>query len=308
MKAITIDAAGAPPQLTELPDPTPAAGQVLVRVEASSVNPLDGGIAAGMFEQMGMPHEYPLTLGRDVAGTVEAVGEGVTAFAAGDRVFGVIPLAPPIATGTWADLVVLGQDNLTRTPDSVDTATAGAAPLAALTAIQTVDALDLNKGDTLLVVGATGGVGSIVVQLAAHAGATILAPGLPEDEQFLRDLGVTEVLPRDGDVVAAVRERHPGGVDAIVDVVTGYTLTAYEAALADGGRIASPTNAAGEGAGRTNVMHTPTADLLARVAQHLAAGTITVPIQHTYELARAPGAMQAFSNGHTVGKIAVRIA
>jgi len=308
MKAIAINAAGAQPQPTELSDPAPGAGQVLVRMQASSVNALDGGVAAGMFEQMGMPHRYPVVLGHDVAGTVEALGDGVTAFAVGDRVFGEMPFVPPISAGTWAELAVLDQDNLARIPDGVDTATAGAATLTAVTAIQLVDALDLHKGETVLVVGATGGVGSIVAQLASAAGATVLAPGLPEDDQFLRGLGVAEVLPRGGDVVGAVRERYPDGVDAIVDAVTAYQLTTYEAALAGNGRIASPTNAAGEGPGRTNIMHNPTSDQLTRVAEYLADGTITIAVHQTYELARAADALQAFAGGHTVGKIAIRVA
>ncbi len=169
-------------------------------------------------------------------------------------------------------------------------------------------ALELSQGETVLVVGATGGVGSIVVQLAKAAGATVLASGLPEDEEFLRGLGVDEVFPRDGDLVAAVRERHPDGVDALVDAVTPYQPTPYDGVLTDGGRVASPTNVAGEGPGRTNVTHAPDRELLDRIAQHLADGTVKVPIQQTFELAQAPEAMEALDAGHTQGKIAIRVA
>jgi NADPH:quinone reductase len=133
-------------------------------------------------------------------------------------------------------------------PTVVELAAAGAAPLVGITAMIAIDALDVSQGDTVLVVGATGGVGSFAVQLAARAGATVLAPALPEDEAYLRDLGVSEVLPRDGDVGAVVRERHPDGVDAVLDLVS-YAPGAFDAALKSGGRVASPNAAAREGPG-----------------------------------------------------------
>ncbi len=309
MKAITLAQEGAAPALAELDETrAPGAGEVLVRVQASSVNQLDGGIAAGMLAGM-LPHEYPITLGRDFAGVVEQVGEGVSSVAVGDEVFGEVPgMAAPVHDGAWTERIVVSEQVLAPKPAGVDTAQAGAAPLAALTALGIVDALDLSAGQTVLIVGATGGVGSLVVQLAKAAGATVIAPALPEDDAFLRGLGVDEVLPRDGDLVAAVRERYPDGVDALVDAVTPYQPTPYDAALADGGRIASPTNAAGEGPGRTNVMHRASRESLDRIAQLLADGTITVPIQRTYELAQAPEALRALSTSHTQGKLALRVA
>jgi NADPH2:quinone reductase len=308
MKAFTWNELGAQPALRDdLPEPEPATGEVLVRVHASSINPVDNAIAAGMLKDM-VPHEFPVTLGRDFAGVVAQVGEGVTGVATGDQVFGFVPaMAPGVRAGSWTELIVVPETGLTRTPDGVDTATAGAAPLAAVTAMMSVDALELSQGDTVLIAGATGGVGSVAAQLAAAAGATVIAPGLPEDEDYLRGLGVAEVLPRDGDVVAAVRERHPDGVDAIVDLVN-FAPGTYDAALKDGGRVSSSTNAAGEGPGRTNVMAAPTPEILERIAQQLADGTLKVAIQQTYDFAEAPDALQALGSTHTRGKLALRLA
>ena len=101
----------------------------------------------------------------------------------------------------------------------MDIAAAGAAPLAGIAALSAIDALDLSEGDTVLIVGATGGVGSFAVQLAARAGATVVAPARPEDEEYLRDLGVSELVPRDGDLAATARERYPDGFDAVLDLV-----------------------------------------------------------------------------------------
>jgi NADPH2:quinone reductase len=169
-----------------------------------------------------------------------------------------------------------------------------------------VDALDLHNGDVVLVVGATGGVGSLAVQLAARAGARALAPALGEDQAFLREHGVSEVLPRDGDIAQLVRERHPDGVDALLDLVN-YTPGTYDAALKPGARVASPTGAAGDGPGRTIVMAAPTPENLARLAALLADGTLRIPVQATYDLAKAPEALAALPGKHTHGKLAIRL-
>ena len=310
MKAITLNEAGAAPApRDDLPAPTPGPREVLVRVQASSVNPVDNSIAAGMLAQMGIEYEYPVTLGRDYAGVVEQVGADVTDYAPGDEVFGFLLHANPTARdGSWTELITVSTDaSIARRPTTVDVAAAGAAPLAAITALTAIDALDLSEGDTVLIVGATGGVGSFAAQLAAQAGATVIAPALADDEQYLRGLGVSEVLPREGDVAAAVRERFPDGVDALLDLVN-YVPGTYEAALKDGARVASPTGAAGEGPGRTMVMAAPTTENLDRVAQLLDSGTLKVPVQATYELDRAAEALQAIGTTHTQGKLAIRIA
>jgi NADPH2:quinone reductase len=310
MKAVTLNEAGTSPALRDdLPAPTPGPGEVLVRVQASSVNPVDNSIAAGMLAQMGVEYEYPVTLGRDYAGVVEQVGADVTDYASGDEVFGFLLHANPTARdGSWTEFIIVSADaSIARRPKNVDVVTAGAAPLAAITAVTAVDALDLSSGDTVLIVGATGGVGSFATQLAARAGATVVVPALPEDEDYMRGLGVTEVLPREGDVAAAVRERFPDGVDALLDLVN-YVPGTYDAALKDGASVASPTGAAGDGPGRTMIMAAPTTENLDRVAQLLDSGTLKVPVQATYELDRAAEALQAIGTTHTQGKLAIRIA
>jgi NADPH2:quinone reductase len=149
-------------------------------------------------------------------------------------------------------------------PDRVDGATAGAAPLAGITALLAVDALELSDGDTVLIVGATGGVGSLSVQLAARAGATVVAPALPPDETYLRDLGVSELLPRNADLATTARERHPDGFDAVLDLVN-HAPDVPTALVKDGGR-ADPAESArasnrrespGEGQVPRPTLHTP---------------------------------------------------
>jgi NADPH:quinone reductase-like Zn-dependent oxidoreductase len=209
--------------------------------------------------------------------------------------------------GSWAELIAVPEDTqVAHSPAGIDIATAGATPLAGIAAITAFDALELSAGDTLLVIGATGGVGSLAVQLAAHAGATVIAPGLPEDEPYLHNLGVTDVLPRDDNLVAHVRERYPDGVDALLDLVS-YTPGSYDASLKTDARIASTAGAAGEGAGRTNVMAVPSVENLQRLGALLADGSLRVPVQATYTLAQAPEALAARAGTHSQGKIAIQI-
>jgi NADPH:quinone reductase-like Zn-dependent oxidoreductase len=310
VNAITLDAAGAALAVRDdLPAPVPADNEVLVRVRASSANPVDNAIAAGLLAQMGVQYEYPVILGRDYAGVVEQTGAAVSDYQAGDRVFGFVLHANPTArAGAWTELLTVTPElSIAPLPDGVDLATAGAAPLAGITAMTAVDALALSEGDVLLVVGATGGVGSLAVQLAARAGARILAPALPEDDAFLRELGVTDVLARDGDIPALVREIAPDGVDALLDLVN-YAPGTYDAALKPDARVASPTGAAGEGPRRNNVMAAPTPENLNRLGALLADDSLRIPVHATYELAQAPGALAALAGEHTQGKLAIQIA
>jgi NADPH:quinone reductase-like Zn-dependent oxidoreductase len=309
MRAITVDSPNTPPALREdLPAPTPAENEVLVRVHASSVNPVDNAIAAGMLAGMGVEHQYPVILGRDYAGVVEQTGAAVSAYRPGEQVYGfVLHANPAVHDGAWAELITVSEElSIAPAPDGIDLAIAGVAPLAGITAVAAVDALNLSDGDVVLIVGATGGVGSLAVQLAARAGARVLAPALTEDEEFLRDLGVTDVLPRDGDIPALARELVPDGVDALLDLVN-YAPGTYDAALDEGARVASPTGAAGEGPGRSNVMATPTAENLQRLGALLTDRTLHIPVHQTYELAQAPEALAALAGQHTQGKLAIRV-
>jgi NADPH:quinone reductase-like Zn-dependent oxidoreductase len=308
VKAVAITAFDTPPALREdLPAPTPAPNEVLVRVQASSVNPVDNSIASGLLKRAGVEYEFPVILGRDYAGVVEQFGPEVTGYAVGDEVFGFIRQAnPTVRDGSWAELIAVPDDiSIAPVPTGVDLAAVGASPVAGITAVLAIDALELAEGDTLLVVGASGGVGSFAVQLAVRAGATVVASALPEDEAYLRELGVSELLPRNGDLEAVLRERHPDGFDAILDLVS---FTGDSASLLkDGGRLASTLGAAGDGPGRVNVMAAPTRENLQRFAGLLGDGMLRVPVYATYELSEAPGALNALSTTHTQGKLAIRV-
>jgi NADPH:quinone reductase len=311
MRAIILDDFDSSPDLRQdLPAPTPADNEVLVRVSASSVSPVDNSVAAGMLKDM-VEHEFPVTLGRDFAGVVEQVGSEVSGLSEGAEVFGFITgMSPTVHDGTWAELIAVPESVATRKPDDIDAASAGAAPLAAITALAAIDALGVSEGDTVLIVGANGGVGSFAVQLAANAGARVIAPALPEDEEYLKDLGVSEILPREADIAALVHERYPEGIEALLDLIS-YAPEGFDThaeVLHDDGRGASPLSAAGEGSERHNVGAVPSPENLQRLARLLEAGMLRVPIQQTYELEQAAEALHALATEHTRGKRAIRVA
>ena len=310
MKALAITDFGAEPTLHDLPAPDPAEGEVLVRVRASSVNGLDQAIASGGIKHMGAPYEFPIVLGRDAAGTVEAVGAGVTAFAPGDEVFGVLFKFTFGQGGTFAERVALAAGNLAKRPAGLPVETAGALGLAGTAALQSVDAIAPAAGETVLVSGASGGVGSFAVQFAKARGARVIATAHGDEVAFVRGLGADETVDYTGDVAAQVRALAPNGVDAVVHAAGDGSALAD--LLAPGGRIAStvgfgPDQLAGRNATATAVMATPTTETLERLASAVASGALRVPVETTYPLAEAGRALADFRAGKR-GKIAIAVA
>src|SRR4051794_24783471 len=193
MKAFAITARDASPAVQELPQPQPDAGEVLVAVEAASVNGFDLSVAAGYVWDM-LPHEFPVVLGRDFVGTVSAVGVGVEQVTVGDRVAGVIP-GVALGTGALGEYVAVPATAVTTVPAAVDLHQAAAVGLAGVAAHDAVEALDPRPGEVILVSGATGGVGTIAVQRAAAAGGSVIATARRgQEEEYVRGLGATHTV------------------------------------------------------------------------------------------------------------------
>ena len=309
MRAVVTADYGSAPTLVELDEPVPGPGQVRVRVRASSVNGLDNAIAQGWVRGL-MEHEFPVVLGRDFAGTVDAVGEGVTAFGLGDDVFGVV-LTQPLNAGAFAEYLVVPEDhNLAHIPAGLDHATAGTLGLAGAAAIAIVDAVAPGPGDTVLISGATGGVGAIAIQLAAARGATVIATAADDAEAaHVRALGAPFVVDPGPDMADAVKGIAPDGVSAVLHLAGDPVALA--ALLAQGGRFGTLLSAAPEApAGRTisvaSVYATPHRGVLDGLAADVVSGRLRLPVQRTYALADVPTAMADFQAG-TVGKLAISI-
>jgi NADPH2:quinone reductase len=306
VRAFVLESFDEQPALRDdVPDPSTGDNELLVHVRASSVNPVDVFIAAGGMQQYA-EYEFPVTIGRDFAGEVEQVGSGDNRYHVGDEVFGfVLHANPTVRNGSWAELIAVPEDfQVAAKPPSVSFAESGAAGLAGIAALDAIDALALAEGETVLVIGATGGVGSFFVQLAAAAGAHVIAPAFPEDHDYLRALGVSELVDRDTDFAAA-REAHPEGVDAVLDLVSQAPETTL---LKEGGRLASTIGAAGEGVGRFNIVAQPAPADLRRLGDLLDAGGLRVHIQRDYTFDQAGEALQALPATHTRGKLSLTIA
>ena len=279
MKAFTLDAFDTAPGIrTDLPEPT---GERIVRVHASSVNPVDAAIAGGMLRGMA-EYAFPVVLGRDFAGVVEDTGE---------EVFGFVPhAAPEVGSGSWAERIALSPF-FAPMPTSLSMAEAGAAPLAGITALLSVEALELTGGERVLILGATGGVGAFAVQLAARAGATVIAPAHADDRDYLEALGASDV-PERGSSAAA---------DALIDLVS-YSpdqLAANAPGLRDGAKTVSAL-----GAGQVNVMAVSDPEAPARLARAIDELGLLVPLARSFAFDDLGEALGTLST-HKRGKVSV---
>jgi NADPH:quinone reductase-like Zn-dependent oxidoreductase len=304
MRAIALTQPGSAPAPLTVADPVPAAGEVLVRVAAASLNGFDVSVAGGHLVGM-MEHVYPVVLGKDFAGAVEAVGDGVDGVAVGDAVFGVV-MKPVLGDGSFGELVTAGTGNLAKIPAGVDVPTAGALGLAGAAALGVLDALAVRPGQSVLVVGATGGVGSLLTQYAAASGARVIATARSgAGAGFVREHGAETVVNPDEDLAAQVAAVAPGGVDAIAHLAGDPA--ALLPLLAPDGRLASTRGfGAEQHPAATAVMASPDAATLTRLAADVASGALQVPVTKTFTLDEVPAAIAGFSGG-TLGKHAVAI-
>ncbi|NUP18464.1 MAG: NADP-dependent oxidoreductase [Streptomyces sp.] len=314
MRAVVLNEVPSAPVVAEVATPRPEAGEVLVKVAASSVNGIDAATAAGFLQGM-MEHRFPLVLGKDFAGTVEALGEGAEGYAVGDAVFGVV-MKPFLGTGSLAEYVTVpAAYGLARIPQGLSVTDAGALGVAGTTAFDSLAALDVAGGETVLVSGATGGVGALAVQLAVASGARVIAtarPGTPAD--FVTGLadGEVQVVDFTGDLATQVRALAPAGVDAVVHLAgDGAALAGL---LRPGGRIASPLGLTEDAVAHSEVsdvtvhsiMADPSARTLEALASQVASRALRVPVAAVYPLAQAPEAFAAFGAGK-LGKLAVTL-
>lgn len=309
MRALTLESVPATPAVTDIGMPAPGEGEVRVQVAASSVNGFDVAVAGGLLQGM-MEHRFPLVVGKDFAGAVAAVGEGVSGFEIGQQVYGVL-MPPFLGPGAMAEYVTVPASyGICPLPGGLDPRTAGALGLAGTAALDSLDALALGEGETVLISGATGGVGALAVQLATARGARVIATARPGAEaDFVTGLVDAPVRLADysGDVSAQVRELAPEGVDAVLHLAgDGAQLATL---LRPGGRIASPLGLTADAvqAGSVTVhsiLADPNPKTLSALAEQAASGALRVPVTATYTLDQAPKAFGDFAAG-AVGKLAV---
>jgi len=329
MRALVLSRYGGPEHtaLTDVPQPSPRTGELLVRVHAAGLNPVDFKTRAGALKII---HNYPLpiVMGNELSGVVEAVGPGVMRFAKGDRVFARVNKD---IMGAFAEYAVVHEDHAARMPTSLDFPSAAAVPLAALTALQALrDELRLSADERIFIPGATGGVGTFAIQIAKQLGAHVAATASPRGEALVKRLGADVVI----DYSRERFEYKLSGYDCAFDLLGGDTLTRLWSVLKPGGRVVSiagmpePVTARkdlGRGSGlaalfwvaslttrlraarhglsyRYLFMHPSGADL-AYLASLIDAKKLEVVIDRVFSFSEAKEAMAYLETGHAKGKV-----
>ncbi len=314
MRAAAIDKAGGSEVITlhTLPVPKPDADEVLIAVDTADVAVWDAAVRAHPEE---LKHaRFPLVLGTDGSGVIAAVGSQVRGFRPGDRVYSYMWDNPK--GGFYAEYVAVPAKQVGPLPPDLSLRDAGAIAASALTAIQGVDdALHIGSGETLIIHGAAGGVGSLALQFAKLRGARILATASGEDgASFVKSLGADTVVDgRKGDILAAARQFAPEGIDAVLAFAGGDALERCVAALKPGGRVAFPWGVGPEPKPDINVRSSTRYNAIAgpqefeRLNQAIVASKLRVAIAAEYPLADAARAHQRLEAGHVLGKVVLRI-
>ncbi|KOG87882.1 NADP-dependent oxidoreductase [Streptomyces varsoviensis] len=313
MRAVAVTEFGAEPQVMDLPQPEPGPGEVLVRVAVAALNPLDWKIADGMLRDA-MPHAFPLVLGVDGAGEVVAVGPGADRYALGDRVFGQF-MRLGAGGGSYADFAATAEEAVAPAPSRATLMTAAALPTAGMTAWNLVEEAGVREGDRVLIVGATGGVGTFATQFAAGRGAEVIVTARPGAAVLMCDLGAAETIDHShGRIAEQVLSAHPEGVDIVIDLVhDASALTDLARIVRSGGTVASTIGAADaaalelHGVRALNAQNSPSSALLSTLATELDEGRLTVLIGHETTLEEAPAALAASRSGRARGKTVIRV-
>lgn len=311
MYAVRIHEFGEPEVLTyeAAPKPAPVGDEVLIRVHAAGINPVDGKTRRGEGLAWRYPNPFPLILGWDVSGVIEAIGTTVSDFKVGDEVYGMISF--PEIGAAYAEYVTAAPHDIALKPASIDHAHAAALPLVGLTAWQALfDTGGLSAGQRVLIHAAAGGVGHVAVQLAKWKGATVLGTASPRNEQFLHDLGVDQFLNyQAADFLKDVSE-----VDMVLDPIGGETREQSWAVIKPNGILVSivgepsAEKALEYGVRGARMLVKPNSAQLREMAQLVDNGHLSVKIDQVLPLQEAAQAHRLSQTGHTQGKLVLQVA
>ena len=305
MKAITYSEYGSPDvlEMADVPLPKVGPGMVLVKVKTAAVNPVDWKIMAGYLDAA-MDLQFPAIPGWDVAGVVESVGIDARQFQPGDEVI-AYGRKDYVHGGSFAEYIALPERLLARKPASLGWNESAGLPLAGLTAYQVLNRLGLTSGETVLIHGGAGGVGSLGIQIAVARGAKVIATASEKNHEFLRSLGA-EPVAYGGGLADRVRALRPGGVEVVADFAGG-NLDATLAVLAEGGRHASIADSEVEEQGGTWIWVSPVGADLQELAELVDQRNIRVEVAKVLPLAQSAEAFRLNMEGHTRGKIVVAV-
>src|SRR5215207_6927786 len=309
MKVFALQGFDEAPEVTEVDLPAPGTGEVRVRVRAASVNGFDLSVANSYLKGM-MEHRFPVVLGKDFAGEVDAVGPDVEGYKVGDRVFGVV-MKDTLGDGSFGKYVTVPVAfGIAKLPDGIDFTEAAALGLAGTAAVDAFDATGVTADQTVLVVGATGGVGQQALQLAVRAGATVIATAHSKEEiELVSRLGAAHTVDYHGDVVEQVRALSSEGVDVVLHfagdpaplvpvVKPGGTLVSTMLRSAD--------DVPAENVKVVSIYASPSTANLDRLERHQDEKHTTVTVQRVYSLEQTREAIEQFAAG-TLGKLVILI-
>ncbi|KAA3436922.1 NADP-dependent oxidoreductase [Rufibacter hautae] len=310
MKAAFYEAFGGPDKIKigELEIPQVQEGEVLVRVKAAAVNPVDNAVMAGWLSSK-LPVHFPAIPGWDVAGVVEDRGFSARRFNVGDEVY-AYARRPVVQHGTFAEYIVIPESYLAHRPKNLSFEESAGIPLVGLTAYQVMfDAGQLQAGQTVLILGASGGIGNLGIQLAKWKGATVIGVASQKNHAFMQELGADHTVDYNGTHVGeAVKQIVPEGVDLIFDAASGETLQQSLIALKPGGKLISILNT-GEDLDKSidfqYVFVEPNSTQLEHLRELAEGGHLKVRVSERYSLDQAAEALQQIASHHTTGKIVV---
>jgi NADPH:quinone reductase len=314
LRAITVNEYGATPAIAELPRPEPVRGQVLLKMRAAGMNPMDRTLASGDWRPM--PATFPMVLGADGAGVIEKLGEGASRFSVGDDLFGQLLIAPLGSSGTYAEYVAVTEDApLARVPTGLDEVVAASLPTAGGAGLSLVDLVEPLTDKTVLIVGAGGGIGSFATQFAVNAGGNVIANVHIRDAERMRAYGATETIDHTTvPLIDTVRQAHPDGIDVLIDLVSDATGFAALASLVRPGGTAVTTQyvADEDSLGATgkkgiNFALPASSELFERVAQAVADGRIVAPPITRISLEEVPDALSTTQARPVSGKTVITL-
>jgi NADPH:quinone reductase len=314
LRAITVTEYGATPAIAEVPTPEPGRGQVLLKIRAAGMNPMDRMLASGDWTPM--PATFPMVLGADGAGLVETLGEGTSRFSVGDDLFGQLLISPLGSAGTYAEYVAVTEDApLAKVPTGLDDVVAAALPTAGGAGLALVDLLEPLTDKTVLIVGAGGGVGSFATQFAVNAGGNVIANVRVQDAERMRAYGAIETIDHTkAPLPQAVRQARPDGIDALIDLVSDAdNFAALGSLVRPGGTAVTTQYVADEAAlsatGITGINFAlqASSELLERVADAVADGRIVAPPITRMSLEDAPAGLSSAEARSASGKTVITL-
>lgn len=315
MKAIVIEQFSNSDQLkmTNLPVPKPADNEILIRIAYTAVNPVDWKICEGLLKER-LPHQFPLIPGWDASGTIAAIGNKVSQFSVGDKVYAYCRKAE-VQWGSYAEYIAVEESSVALKPKNLNYAAAAAIPLVGLTAWQALfDVGQLKAGQSILIHAGAGGVGSMAIQFAKNAGAKVYTTASQKNHAYVKQLGAIHPIDYTKDnFISHIKAFEPKGIDMVLDTMGGHVLQESLKVIKPGGHLVSIVEKPDPAAAEAHqiqpgyVFVRPNGKQLTEITRLIEEGKVIAPHIEEMQLEDAAFALQKVKKGHTMGKIVLKV-